>query len=93
MKLATTLIPTRFTIAEDGNITVADGATQFNPNHDDGTNGFELGGTLVTLVQLNLTFLTVLQQPFELNIMDGNILATSTTTQMLTELFLTTMAQ
>ena len=72
---------TRFTIDENGNITVADGATQFNlANHDDGTNGLALGGTLVTSSAAELNILDgVTATTAELNIMDGNTSATSTT--------------
>ena len=54
-------------INEDRDVTISDGAIDFDVASHDGTNGLKLGGTLVTSTAA------------ELNLMDGGTSATSTT--------------
>jgi len=68
------------TITITGNTTFADGSFDFNIASHDGTNGLALGGTVVTASAAELNKLKdVTSTTAEINILDGDTSATSTT--------------
>ena len=67
-------------INEDRDVTISDGAIDFNIASHDTSNGLKLGGTLVSATAAELNIMDgVTSTTAELNLMDGGTSATSTT--------------